>query len=395
MRFGFAAPGRILFGPGEAEKAGSIAAGLGNKWLVVFDGRRPGLDSLAGRFGSNAQQPVIFPVSGEPDIGSILSAVKEGRKAGCDAVAGIGGGSVLDTAKAAAALLANPGDPMDYLEVVGKGMPLSIPSLPCMAIPTTAGTGAEATANAVIAVPERRVKVSLRSPLMLPAVALVDPVLTHSVPPPVTASTGLDALTQLIEPFVCREPNPLVDGLCREGIGRIARSLFRAFRDGADAEAREDMALASLFSGMALANARLGAVHGFAGPLGGMFPVPHGVACARLLPHVMRVNIEALRGRDPGHPSLERYGEVARLLTGDSAAKPEQASVWAEKTVHEMKVPRLADFGLRGEDFQEVIEKAGKASSMKGNPVELTDTELLAVLESEKNPTVFEWRERS
>ncbi|MBN1893223.1 iron-containing alcohol dehydrogenase [bacterium] len=385
MRFGFAAPARILFGPGEIEKAGSIAAGLGNQWLVICGRSRHGVKSLISRFEENGLRSVLFPVSGEPDIEGILSVVKEGRKAECDAVAGIGGGSVLDTAKAVAALLANPGYPMDYLEVVGKGQPLTAAPLPCIAIPTTAGTGAEATTNAVIAVPERRVKVSLRSTLMLPAVALVDPVLSHTLPPAVTASTGLDALTQLIEPFVCRETNPLVDGLCREGIGRIARSLFRAFRNGSDADAREDMALASLFSGMALANAKLGAVHGFAGPLGGMFPVPHGVACARLLPHVMRMNIGALRSRDPYHPSLERYREVARLLTGLPDADAEQAAIWVEKTVREMQIPALQNSGLSEKDFTDVAAKARKASSMKGNPIELTDAELLAILESEKN----------
>ena len=223
-----------------------------------------------------------------------------------------------------AALLTNEGDLSDYLEVVGKGRPLQNPAAPCIAVPTTAGTGAEVTYNAVLGVPDQHVKVSMRSPLMLPRWAIVDPLLTHSMPPELTASTGLDALTQLIEAFVSNKANPLTDGVCREGLQRAGRSLRRAFEDGSDAEAREDMSLASLFSGMALANAKLGAVHGFAGPLGGMTDAPHGVICGKLLPYVMQANVRALQDRAAGftspgplrrgrsHPDRQEHGPRLR-----------------------------------------------------------------------------------
>ena len=210
------------------------------------------------------------------------------------------------------------GELLDYVEIIGRGQALTKPSAPFIAIPTTAGTGSEVTRNAVLASPEHRVKVSLRSPLMLARVALVDPELTYDLPPALTASTGLDALTQLIEPFVCLRANPMTDGLCVEGMRRAARSLRVAFTDGQNKSAREDMAVASLFGGLALANAGLGAVHGFAGPIGGMFPAPHGAVCAALLPHVMTANIRALRQRAPGSEALRRYDKVARLLTGST-----------------------------------------------------------------------------
>lgn len=204
--------------------------------------------------------------------------------------------------------MANGGDPLDYAEVIGHGRPLERRSLPLIAIPTTAGTGAEVTRNAVIGSPEHRVKVSLRSPLMLPEVAIVDPELTRDLPPALTASTGLDALTQLIEPLVSCRTNPLTDALCRSGIQRAARSLRRAVEHGEDLVAREDMSLASLFSGLALANAALGAVHGLTGPLGGMFEASHGALCASLLPAVMEANVRALRHRagTPRPAALQR-----------------------------------------------------------------------------------------
>lgn len=210
-------------------------------------------------------------------------------------VIGLGGGSVLDAGKAIAALVTNLGNVFDYLEVIGKGQPLVNAPLPFIAIPTTAGTGTEVTRNAVLGSPAHGVKVSLRSPMMLPSLAIVDPELTYGLPPEITASSGLDALTQLIEPFVSVKANPMTDAICREGIRHAAKSLRTVYHNGADASAREGMSLASLFGGLALANAALGAVHGFAGPLGGMLNAPHGAICAKLLPLVMEVNIKVLR----------------------------------------------------------------------------------------------------
>ncbi len=236
------------------------------------------------------------------------------------------------------------------------------------------------TRNAVLAVPEQRVKVSLRSPTMLPRLAVVDPELTYSMPPAVTASTGLDALTQCIEPFVSNQANPLTDAVAREGMRRAAGCLRRAYQDGEDVEAREGMAIASLFGGLALANAKLGAVHGFAGVLGGMFSIPHGIVCARLLPYVMEANVAALqRGGDPtGY--LARFDEVARVVTGDTSAHAADGVAWIHELAADLQVPPLGDFGLAESDFPEVIAKSKVASSMKGNPIMLSDDELAAIL---------------
>jgi alcohol dehydrogenase class IV len=296
-------------------------------------------------------------------------------------VVGVGGGSVLDGAKAIAALLTNGGEPLDYLEVIGAGRRIERPSAPFVAVPTTSGTGSEVTRNAVLASPEHRVKVSLRSVLMLPRLALLDPKLTASAPPDVTASTGLDALTQVLEPFVSSRANALTDALCRDGLTRAARSLRRAYEDGSDLDAREDMALVSLYGGMALANAGLGAVHGFAGPLGGMLGAPHGALCARLLPGVIEANVEALRRRAPEGGVLARYGEVARILTGRAEATPEEGAWWVRDLGEALSIPRLSAHGLTSADLETAVTKARRASSMRGNPIELTDDELHHILE--------------
>jgi alcohol dehydrogenase class IV len=249
-----------------------------------------------------------------------------------------------------------------------------------MAIPTTAGTGAEVTRNAVLDSPRHRVKVSMRSRSMLPAVALVDPELTYSMPPAVTAVTGLDAFTQLLEAYVSQQANPMTDGICREGLERAARSLKKAYLDGSDASARQDMCLASLFGGLALANAKLGAVHGFAGPLGGMYEAPHGAVCAGLLPYVMEANVAALQSRAPESPALERYDEVARIITGTPSARAADGITWVYELCRQMQVPPLAVYGIKASQFPEVVKQSQKASSMKGNPIVLTTEELLAIL---------------
>jgi len=380
MRFEFATATRILFGPGTFQEVAPLAAGMGRRAFVVTGRGVERAAPLLEALREQRVESVVFNVSGEPTTDVALAAVGRARETGCDFVIGVGGGSVLDTGKAIAALLTNRGDLFDYLEVIGRGQPLSHTSAPYIAIPTTAGTGAEVTRNAVLASPQHRVKVSLRSPLMLPRLAVVDPELTHSVPPPITASTGLDALTQVLEPYVSNQANPMTDALCREGLGRAARSLRRAYEDGGNAEAREGMALASLFGGLALANAKLGAVHGFAGPLGGLFPAPHGVICARLLPYVMEANVRALQSRMPGSPALARYDEVAQILTGQPTARAADGVDWIQELCQALSVPALSNFGLTDDDFPTVVEKARKASSMKGNPILLTDDELTEIL---------------
>jgi alcohol dehydrogenase class IV len=278
--------------------------------------------------------------------------------------------------------LTNDGSLLDYLEIIGRGKVIARASVPFIAIPTTAGTGSEVTRNAVLASPEHRVKVSLRSPLMLPKVALVDPELTHDLSPGLTASTGLDALTQLIEPYVCVRANPMTDARCVDGIRRAARSLRRAFENGRDAEAREDMAIASLFGGMALANAGLGAVHGFAAPIGGQFPAPHGAVCAALLPHVMEANLRALRERQPGGEALRRYDEIARLLTENSGATADDGVSRVRELVRHLQIPRLGSYGITRAEVGELVDKAANTSSMKANPIVLTASEMTAILKS-------------
>jgi alcohol dehydrogenase class IV len=295
-------------------------------------------------------------------------------------VIGFGGGSALDAGKAIAAMLTNAGDLLDYLEVVGRGMMISQPSAPMIAVPTTAGTGAEVTRNAVLASPEHRVKVSMRSPLMLPRLSVVDPELTYSMPPAVTASTGLDALTQVLEPYVSSRANPMIDALVREGMARAARSLRRAWEQGDDPAAREDMALVSLFGGLALANAGLGAVHGFAGPLGGMFHAPHGAICARLLPFVMEVNVRALRDRQPESVALRRYDEIARILTSDARAAAANGVAWVHELGMMLRVPPLSAYGMTTADVPTLVDKGAAASSMKGNPLPLTPDEMAEIL---------------
>jgi len=383
MRFEFATATRIVFGPGTLREAGPLAQELGRSALVVTGrdtARAAPLLSLLSERGVKAE---TFPVAKEPEVETVRQGAAQARKSGCDLVISFGGGSAIDAGKAIAAMLANEGELLDYLEVIGRGHALAKPSAPFIAIPTTAGTGSEVTRNAVLASPEHRVKVSLRSASMLPRVALVDPELTNDLPPAITASTGLDALTQLIEPYVSCRANPFTDALCAQGLQRAGRSLRLACEKGRNApEARRDMSLASLYGGLALANAGLGAVHGFAGPIGGMFPAPHGAVCAALLPHVMAANLRALRQRQPDSEVLHRYQEVGQWLTGEPAATAEGGIAWVRQLVKDLRIPRLSSYGISPEHTSELVTKAAQASSMKANPLVLTLDELAETLES-------------
>lgn len=381
MNFEFATATRIIFGEGKINEVERIAPDMGQRAVVITDSAieraRPLLDIL-----DRLQIAyVTFSIDQEPTVDMAREGVHKLREGEAQFVISIGGGSVIDAGKAIAALATNPGDPLDYLEIIGKGHKLGNPPLPFIAIPTTAGTGAEVTRNAVLASPEHQRKVSLRSPLMLPKVAIIDPELTYSMPPAVTASTGMDALTQVIEPYVSWLANPLTDGIALQGIQFGARALRRAYSDGADTEARRDMALTSLFGGLALANAKLGAVHGFAGVLGGMSHAPHGAICAVLLPPVMAVNVKALMARDPDNPALLRYTKLARLLTGDEHATSDDGVQWVQQLGQDLQIPSLASYGVQPADFPTIIEKSSRSSSMKGNPIQLTDEELGEILE--------------
>ena len=380
MNFEFATAARIVFAPGSSKQLPQIARAWGTRALVVTGRNTDRVKPAVAALENAGVAAEIFPIGGEPS----LAAVREGARVarGNSAVViGFGGGSAIDAAKAIAALATNSGEPLDYLEVIGEARPLENAPLPFIAVPTTAGTGAEVTRNAVLGSPEHKVKASLRSPLMLAKVALVDPDLTLDLPRDVTVNTGLDALTQLIEPYVCRRANSFTDAFCLEGMKRATASLTKVVRNGGDRAARESMSFASLLGGLALANAGLGVVHGFAAPLGGMLTAPHGGLCAAILPHGVAVNIRALRERAGGSESLERYREAARTLTANAHAEPEDCSRYLADICQELSVASLGSYGLKREQIPELVEKAGKANSMKSNPIQLNADELTEIAE--------------
>jgi alcohol dehydrogenase class IV len=380
MRYEFATAQRTVVGPGVALVELAEGAGaLGRRALLTLGSgmaaRGGPAAALAARLAEQGLIAASHAVAGEPQIDSVEEGARRARAAGCDLVIGIGGGSVLDTAKAIAALAANDGGALNYMEVVGAGRPLGRPALPMIAVPTTAGTGSEVTRNAVIGAPKQRAKASIRHPSLLPRLALVDSTLTHDLPPHLTASSGLDALTQLIEPYVSRRAQPIADGLCLEGLARASWALRRAYHTPGDAAAREAMSTASLLSGMALANAGLGAVHGIAAPLGGSYAAPHGATCAALLPHVTAINIRALRRRDPDGPALARYDRVAKALLGPRAALDDLVLALGE-LVAELSIPRLSRYGLAAAGVPELAAAAATASSTRANPIDLEQGEL-------------------
>jgi alcohol dehydrogenase class IV len=380
MHFEFATATRIIFGEGTLREAGPAVAAMGSRALLVLGRTSVRAHRLIEDLKSRNVECVSFHVATEPTTDLVRAGTQRAKEERCDLVIGFGGGSVLDAGKAMAALLTNQGELSDYLEVIGLGKPLTQPSAPYITIPTTAGTGTEVTRNAVLASPQHRVKVSLRSPLLLPKLALVDPELTYELPAALTASTGMDALTQLIEPYVSVRANPLTDALCLDGMRRVSRSLRRSFENGQDTAARSDMAFASLLGGLALANAGLGAVHGFAAPLGGMFPAPHGAVCAALLPHVMRANVEALRERQPENRALQRYGEIARILTGSSQATADDGIAWVLSLCASLRIAPLKAYSVTIQDLPDLVAKSAQASSMRGNPIPLTSDEMTRIL---------------
>jgi alcohol dehydrogenase class IV len=380
--FEFATAQQILFGRGKVDQLPALASRHALRRCIVVTGSSPSrVQSVIDLLTQAGVEVVNFAVPSEPSIPLLLQGLAQAMEARCDGVVAIGGGSVIDTGKAIAALMRNTEDLFEYLEVIGKGRPLQHSSAPCIAVPTTSGTGAEVTRNAVLFSPENAVKVSLRSATMLPVAAIVDPDLSRDLGPQVTAWSGMDALTQLIEPYISLRANPLTDALCLQAIPIAARSLPRAFHNGADMEARTGMALASLFGGMALANAGLGVVHGFAGPLGGIFDAPHGAICAAILPHGMAANIAHLKS-SAGHDAdavLDRYRTVARCLTGHEASEPKDGVAFIHNLVRELGIPSLASFGMDTSRAEEVVAKSARASSMKANPVTLSTEELTEV----------------
>lgn len=380
MQFEFATAGSIRFGAGRLPEAGPAVRAWGRRVLVVGGKNADRSAALRRALSEQGLEWHLYSVAAEPTVEVVEAGVALARQAECEAVVAMGGGSVLDAGKAIAGLAPNPGHVLDYLEVVGRGQPLAQPGIPCLAVPTTAGTGAEVTRNAVLTVRDRALKASLRSPWLLPRMALVDPALTCDLPPEVTAATGMDALTQLIEAFVSVRANPITDAFCREGLSRMAAGLRRVYEDGTDAAARADVALASLLSGLALANGGLGAVHGLAAPLGGAHAMAHGAVCAALLPEVMAANLAALESRAPHHAARARFDEIGRLLCCQPEAGAADGIEWVRETRRRLRVRPLGALGFPAEAIEDVARHALSASSMKGNPAPLTLAELTEVL---------------
>ncbi len=372
--FALRLPPRLSFGPGAAAALADEAAALGRRTLVVTGSDPRRVSEHIDALDAAGDALAVVRVTGEPTMDDARRAAETGRSIAADVVVAVGGGSVIDLGKAAAMLLGNGGDPLDYIEVIGRGRPIAAPSVPLIAVPTTAGTGAEVTANAVLSSRDHGVKASLRSSSMIPHLAIVDPVLTVDCPAPVTAASGMDAMTQCLEPFVSNRANPVTDGWCRTGLMSAGRGLRRAYADGSDLQARSAMALASTLGGLALANAKLGAVHGFAAVLGGMTAAPHGAICAAMLAPVCRAN---LARADPA--LVGRFEDIAAWLTGDRQATAADGLDWIEETRAQLRIPRLSDFGLSVDDTDEVVMKAARASSMQGNPVHLDAEDLAEV----------------
>lgn len=386
--FDFFSVPRVAFGRGALERIGELLPSFGRTVMVVTNSGEPGDGGLVDRLGmllsAENVESHYFRQRGEPTVEDVGQALEIARRESCDVVIGLGGGSAIDAAKAVAGLLTNGGSALDYMEVIGKGQKLTQPSAPWIAVPTTAGTGAEVTRNAVIGCPEKQFKASLRSEHLMAKIALVDPELGVDVRPEITARSGMDALCQLIESFTSNKAQPITDALALKGVALAAPALPRAFSDGADLEARENMAMAALLSGVTLTNVGLGAVHGFAAPAGANYPIPHGSLCAVLLPHVVSANVAAMRAESAEHPGLAKYEAIGRALTGDHDLRGESAieagvSFLAD-LVDRLNIPGLREFEFQPERFTELVGLAQKASSMRYNPVVLSEDVLVDIL---------------
>jgi alcohol dehydrogenase class IV len=388
-RFSIARFPRIEFGAGTFDKLPPIAARYGKRALLVTGAASLQASPRWEPLQQGLRQAGIHwehtAVSGEPSPGLVDAAVNRFRELRAEVVIAIGGGSVLDAGKAIAGLLRTGDSVMDYLEGVGPEKPYTGPAVPFIAVPTTAGTGSEATKNAVLSSQgEHGFKKSFRDERLVPEYAVVDPDLLSTCPPAQIAANGMDALTQLMESYVSTRANPLTDALAMDGI-RAARDSLLPFHENpaTTAEARAGMAYAALLSGITLAQTGLGSVHGLASPLGAFFPIPHGVVCGTLVAAATRVNIEALRTREPQNPALEKYARLAALLCETPFSDPRKAHdaliEHLDARVRELNIPRLGHYGVTAADFARVVANS-RGSSMKTNPIVLTDGEVAAVL---------------
>jgi len=379
--FDYYLPTRIIFGKGSIRKCVMFARELGNNALVVTGSGKVSIDGLRTLLREEGINWTEYRVGGEPRVDIILDGIRIAKDAKSDHVICLGGGSVMDAGKAIAAMMTNPGYLMDYLEVVGKGKSVDIQGLPVITIPTTAGTGSEVTRNSVISVPERKIKVSMRGKGMPAKIALIDPELTYSLPPEIIATTGMDALTQVIEAYMSNSANPISDAYALEGIRRGAESMLKAFENGKDEDARANMSMTALFSGIALSHAGLGAVHGFAGVIGGMIDAPHGAICACLLPAVLSANFETISKGENNNDALLRFKRFSQIVTGESSPTPQKGIEWVRDLSKKLKIKGLSYLGVKKSDFKFIVPKAVLSSSMKKNPLVLGEDVLLKILE--------------
>ena len=382
---------RIHFGRGRRQEIPALAARYGQTVLLVT-GRRSfygtsGWDALIQGLESQGLRWLHCTVSGEPSPQLVDETMRRFHGKGVEVVVAIGGGSVLDAAKAIAGLLPHGNSVMDHLEGVGKNVPYQGPSLPFIAVPTTAGTGSEATKNAVLSQQGANgFKKSFRDECLVPEDALIDPDLLTTCPPELIAADGMDALTQLLESYVSVKANPFTDALAWSGMQAVRQGFFSAYEgiEPQAGEGRSAMAYAALLSGITLAQVGLGSVHGLASPLGAFFPVPHGVVCGTLVSAATRVNIQAMQQREPNNPALARYAQVGRLL-GEQPHLDEQAAhtalitllaEWSER----LKLPGLGAYGIGAEDFPLIVANS-RGGSMLTNPIVLTDEEITTILQ--------------
>lgn len=376
MNFDVFHPRSIRCGRGRVAESGDWAQNQGTRCLVCTGSTPERVSPLLNSLQREGIQYEVIPSSGEPTFDAVRQALEIARRFAPDSIAAMGGGSAIDLGKAVSMLLTHEGDPLDYAEVVGRGQSFTHAGLPVLAIPTTAGAGAEMTRNAVLREPNHGVKVSLRSPHMVPQHVILDADTLRGVPPDVMAATGMDALCQLIEAFVCIRSTPWTDALCRAGIPLAIRHLADACLDSGHDVAREQMMLAACWSGMALTNAGLGAVHGFAAAAGGILDAPHGWICARLLAPVTRANVAKLREQEDAGDILKKYRELAEWMYDDSSAAPEKAADWLDRLTQELP---LANRCIPAKHEIKIVQDTIRSSSIKGNPVSFSATELQAI----------------
>ncbi|MFX0124831.1 MAG: iron-containing alcohol dehydrogenase [Candidatus Hodarchaeota archaeon] len=388
MEFEFLPTPQIFFGFKQFHKIGTLVKELGSRLLIVASGSAFNSPETRETFTVSISKQEIefdtFLIIEEPTIETIDFGVQKAKEFNADVIMSLGGGSAIDASKAIAGLYTNGGSARDYMEVIGKGSVITQPSLPIIAVPTTAGTGSEVTKNAVILAEKEKFKASIRSPLLIPRIAIIDPMLMLSVSPSFTATCGMDALTQLIEAYTSNKSQPLTDAWALLGVEKAFKSLLTCYNDGQSLNARKDMALASLLSGICLANAGLGAIHGFASPMGGL-KIPHGVICAALLKPTIEANIKELKKMDSENITLKKYAKLGEIISKKSQPSINEAHRvlvdYLGRLTQELKIPTLSKFGLNDSDIGIIVDKAKKSSSMRYNPIKLKKTVLMEILQ--------------